>query len=233
MRAHGHGPFNIQPSMQKIPAAHFLIVGSRKFFGVALCAGGLLLAVLSFAGSPARKTSSGAAESKIAYWVLQQTANGKEAEFLVVLADQGDLSNAAALPTKEAKGRYVRDILWNKAEATQAPLRQWLSDRKIEYRSFYIVNALWVRAGLDAAQAIAARPDVLRVEGNPLIHNALPQPLLIDQSTRQPDAADAIEPGITYTHAPDVWALGYTGQGVVVVPFHPRYLPLMALWVQR
>ena len=202
--------------MQKIFASHSLIVDSRKFFGVTLCASGLLLAVLSFAGSPVRKTSAVAAESKIASWVLQQTANGKEAEFLVVLADQGDLSNAAALPTKEAKGRYVRDILWNKAEATQAPLRQWLSDRKIEYRSFYIVNALWVRAGLDAAQAIAARPDVLRVEGNPLIHNALPRPVLIDQSSVQPEATTAIEPGITYTHAPDVWALGYTGQGVVV-----------------
>src|SRR5437870_12579470 len=41
-----------------------------------------------------------AALSKIAPWVLQHTADGKEAEFLVVLSEQADLSRAAALPTK-------------------------------------------------------------------------------------------------------------------------------------
>jgi hypothetical protein len=53
--------------------------------------------------------------SKIAPWVLQHTADGKEAEFLVVLSDQADLSGAEALATKQEKGRYVRDALWNKA----------------------------------------------------------------------------------------------------------------------
>ena len=29
-------------------------------------------------------------------------------------------------------------------------------------------------------------------------------------------APATIEPGITYTHAPEVWALGFTGQDIVV-----------------
>ena len=53
-----------------------------------------------------------AALRKIAPWVTQHTAGGKQAEFMVVLADQADLSEAAALPTKNEKGRYVRDALW-------------------------------------------------------------------------------------------------------------------------
>src|SRR5213594_1392478 len=42
--------------------------------------------------------------SKIAPWVIQYTAGGKEAEFLVVLKEQADLSAAAAL-TKKAGER--------------------------------------------------------------------------------------------------------------------------------
>jgi hypothetical protein len=34
-----------------------------------------------------------------------------------VLADQADLSGAAALPIKNEKGRYVYDALWNKSQA--------------------------------------------------------------------------------------------------------------------
>ncbi len=38
--------------------------------------------------------------NKIAPWVVAQTANGQQAEFFIVLADQADLSEAAALHTK-------------------------------------------------------------------------------------------------------------------------------------
>src|SRR4030095_3893120 len=43
--------------------------------------------------------------SKIAPWVMEHTANGRQAEFFVVLTDQADLSQAAALQTKAEKGR--------------------------------------------------------------------------------------------------------------------------------
>src|SRR5207249_911070 len=62
----------------------------------------------------------------------------------------------------------------------------------------------------------ANRSDVARVEGNPRIHNALPQPGPVVEAPLQPGAPVTIEPGITYTHAPQVWALGFTGQNVVV-----------------
>jgi serine protease AprX len=157
-----------------------------------------------------------APSSKIAPWVLEQTANGKQAEFLVVLANQADLRGAETLTTKDEKGRYVRAVLWDKAQATQGPLLQWLSEHKVEHRSFYVVNLIWVKGNFDLAQAMAARPEVLRVEGNPVIHNNIPAPLPADKITAQPDAPDTVEAGITYTHAPLVWALGDTGQGIVV-----------------
>src|SRR5947208_10140065 len=154
--------------------------------------------------------------NKIAPWVVEHTAYGQQAEFFVVLADRADLSPAANLPTKTEKGRFVYQTLLNKAQTTQAPILQWLRDRNIEHRSFYIVNAILVKGTREIADTLAARPDVARVEGNPLIHNNLPQPGPVEQSPLQPGAPATIEPGITYTHAPDVWALGFRGEGIVI-----------------
>src|SRR6266446_2714345 len=165
--------------------------------------------------SQSRAQDQSAAMSKIAPWVLQHTADGKQAEFLVVLSDQADLSGAEALATKQEKGRYVRDALWDKAQATQGPLLTWLRERNIEHRSYYIVNLIWVRGNLDVALELAARPDVLRVEGNPQVRG-IPDLPPVQVETSQPQSVATIEPGITYTHAPQVWALGFTGQNVVV-----------------
>jgi hypothetical protein len=100
---------------------------------------------------------------KITPWVVEHTANRQQAEFLVVFADQADLSVAAALATKAEKGRYVFDALRNKAQATQQPMLQWFRERGIEHRSFYIVNAVLVKGSREIAEALAARPDVARV----------------------------------------------------------------------
>ena len=108
-----------------------------------------------------------AAPNKIAPWVMEHTANGQKAEFFVVLADQADLSGAANLQTKAEKGRYVYNSLLNKSQTTQGAILQWLRDRAIEHQSFYIVNAILVKGTRQVADALAARPDVARIEGNP------------------------------------------------------------------
>src|SRR5438132_5723499 len=150
---------------------------------------------------------------KIASWVMQHTANGQQAEFFVVLADQADLSGAASLSTKAEKGRYVYQMLLSKSQTTQAPILQWLNESKIEYQSFYIINAILVKGNRQIAEALAAFPGVASIEGNPVIHNNLPQPGPVEESPSRPAT---IEPGINYTHAPQVWALGYTGQNIVI-----------------
>src|SRR6266567_4122145 len=161
-------------------------------------------------------SSPPSAAQKIAPWVVEHTANGQQTEFFVVLADQADLRPAAALHTKAEKGRFVHDALVSKAQTTQGPILQWLRERGIEHSSFYIVNAILVKGNQEVAEALANRSDVARVEGNPRIHNALPQPGPVVEAPLQPGAPVTIEPGITYTHAPQVWALGFTGQNVVV-----------------
>ena len=196
----------------------------RVLFGVLLCFAGVTIVLLALGKASAQpRTPAGqvrlqkdglAVANKIAPWVMEHTANGQAAEFFVVLADQADLSPADNFQTKAEKGRYVYDTLLNKAQTTQAPVLQWLRERSIEHQSFYIVNAILVNGNREVAEALAARPEVARVEGNPLIHNDLPQPGPIEKSPPQVPAT--IEPGINYTHAPQVWALGFTGQNIVI-----------------
>ena len=154
--------------------------------------------------------------NKIAPWVVAQTANGQQAEFFAVLADQAGLSAAAALRTKNEKGRFVRDALWNKSQTTQRAILRWLREHGVEHRSFYIVNAILVKGTREIAETLARRPDVARIEGNLHIPNVLPQPVSPVESPSQPKTPQTIEPGINYTHAPDVWALGFRGQGITV-----------------
>ena len=154
--------------------------------------------------------------NKITPWVLEHTAYGQQAEFFVVLAERADLSPAANLPTKAEKGRFVYQTLREKAQRTQGPIVEWLRERNIEYQSFYIVNAILVKGTRAVAAALAARLDVARVEGNPRIQNDLPQPEAVEEAPPQSGRPATIEPGIQYTHAPDVWNLGFTGEGIVV-----------------
>src|SRR5437879_5852908 len=172
--------------------------------------------VSSRASSQGSSPKQAATATKIAPWVVEHTANGLQAEFFVVLADQADLGGAAALATKSQKGAYVYNALWSKSQTTQGPILQWLHEQGLKYQSFYIVNAILVNGSREVAETLAARQDVARVEGNPHIQNPLPRPVPANGASSHPDAPATIEPGVVYTHAPDVWALGFNGQNIVV-----------------
>ena len=184
------------------------------FFAAAVAAALGAVASSGAVSQPAASNQT-AALRKIAPWVIQHTAGGKQAEFMVVLADQANLSGASLLATKAEKGRFVRDALWNKKQATQGPILNWLRERHLEYRSFYVVNAFWVKGHYEDALALASRSDVERVEGNPTVRG-VPENVKAIPAPSQPSSTDTIEPGISYTHAPDVWAEGFLGQGIVV-----------------
>jgi subtilisin family serine protease len=157
------------------------------------------------------------ATGKISPWTLARTADGAVAEFLVVMGERADLSAAGALPTKAAKGRFVYETLYGQAERSQAGVRALLDARSADYRSFYVVNALWVRGDRALADALAARPDVARVIGNPSVRVVQPEiegP--IEESSGRTDATLVLEEGVAFVRAPEVWAAGTTGQGVVV-----------------
>lgn len=168
-----------------------------------------LLAGAASPAAPARAASPW--QSKVDPWVLEAASQGS-AEFLVFLAEQADLSAAAHLPTKRAKGQAVYEALTAVAAATQGPVIRALRQAGVEYRPFWVANMIWVRGDLALVQRLAERADVAHVYANPAVRVPLPTP---DQAMASV-APDAIEWNITKVHAPDVWAAGYTGQGAVV-----------------
>ena len=153
---------------------------------------------------------------KLSPWVLQQTGAGEETEFLVMLQDQADLSEADSLETKEEKGRYVFETLLARASETQAPLLGWLGERGIRHRAFYIVNAILVKGSREIAIELAARDDVARIEGNPQLQGIQPIGVDNDIAANLVESQEIIEPGVNYIRAPEVWALGFSGQGIVI-----------------
>jgi serine protease AprX len=132
-------------------------------------------------------------------------------EFLVILSEQADLSGATALKTKEAKSRYVFERLTKVAQRTQAPLLKTLQEQKLEFRSFWVANMICVRGDLSAIQSLAQRTDTARIVANAAVRTPI-----VPSASVSPKLVATVEWNISQVHAPDVWALGHTGQGVVV-----------------
>ena len=170
----------------------------------------LALALLALA-PPVEATGT----AKIDPWVLDQLVlqPSGESEFLIVLAEQADLSGAAALRTKLAKGSYVVEQLRQTAARTQAPLLDELARAGVVHRPFWIANFVWAKGDAAVLGSIAARPDVARIAANPRVADAGP---FVGDAPESSFAPAAVEWNITHVNAPQVWALGYTGQGAVV-----------------
>lgn len=184
----------------------------------ALIAGGLIVTANSTGKGSARLAPQERAQAqrKLSRWVLEKTADGAAAEFIVLMAEQADLSAADNLATKEAKSQYVFETLRAHAERTQGSLIGWLKERKAGYQSFYIINAVLVRGDRELALELAARADVASLEGNPQLRGVQPIQAPETQIENLTLAPDAVEPGVINIHAPEVWAAGFTGQGIVI-----------------
>ncbi len=149
--------------------------------------------------------------ARIDPWVLETTSRG-DTEFLVLLHEQADLRGTASLPTRFEKGAFVLDALRSTAERAQAPLLALLAARGAEYRPFWVADMIWVRGDRGLVDELAAREDVVHIFANPTV--ALGSPA--GRRPSGPASPDGIEWNITKVHAPDAWALGATGQGIVV-----------------
>lgn len=167
--------------------------------------------VVAWAAAAARAAEAWMAKTDAS--LLADTADGATAEFLVVLAEQADVSRAERLADKTARGRYVYLSMTAVAERAQAPLRQLLEARGATYRAYWVANMLWVRGDRALLAELAGRDDVRHVYANTWQRADLPAPLPDPDPPRQPHL---IEWNIEIVNAPDVWAAGFTGQGAVI-----------------
>ena len=118
-------------------------------FGVVFCL------IVGITGQAVPAADSSDWQEKVDISILSASAE-VETEFLVFLREQADLSGAAALERKSAKGTFVYEALTSIAETTQKPIRASLDARGVRYQSFWIANMLWVRGDLQIIQEIRA-----------------------------------------------------------------------------
>lgn len=172
----------------------------------------LFLSVLAVAVLLPRQAKAATWQDKVDPWVLETGQLQDETEFLVYLTEQADVSAAANLTTKEAKGHYVYETLTATANRTQGPLLTTLRNAGVEHQAYWVANMIWVRGDLALVQQLALRNDVGHIYANPTVQF---QPPVVEES-HLIEAAMAVEWNIAQVNADDVWAEGYTGQGIVI-----------------
>jgi subtilisin family serine protease len=143
--------------------------------------------------------------------VVDQLRTQGRADIFVKMASDASLDGVESLGTRAARSQAVYDTLSAHAAQTQAGVRSYLDQHSVGYQVFWINNSLLVRgASRDLVNALAARPDVAYIRGNHTLH------LDVVAAARAADGVDAVEWGVMKVRAPDVWAAGNTGVGVVV-----------------
>ena len=154
-----------------------------------------------------------AAADKLSPAVRLAAATGRPVEVLIEVAGDADLERTPPAGSHAQKVASAGQRLREVAARTQAGLIDELKARGIEHRSYWVANIVWARVTLDELERIASRDEVLCIDGNPMVREQLPLP---EFNGQPPEAPNAIEWGVARVRAPDVWALGYTGQGVVI-----------------
>lgn len=134
--------------------------------------------------------------------------------FLIILEEQADLSAAQSIPDREARSQYVYETLVETAERTQSPLRAELDEMGVPYRPYYVINMIRVDGTRWLMRRFEGRAGVAQVILNPNVReypNRIPLPYGEGDTTPA-----GVQPNLAAIHADDAWALGVTGEGIVV-----------------
>ena len=143
---------------------------------------------------------------------------------LVMMRDQADIASLdATLSTARAvrqirHERVVRE-LQAAADLTQPDFLDGIAAVKsggaiAAVRPLWIVNAVGLEATPQAIRALAARPNTATIY--PAYPLELIAPTRVGSPTPKASAAETVEPGITVTGAPDLWAIGIDGTGALI-----------------
>jgi subtilisin family serine protease len=172
--------------------------------------------------------------NKVAPEVLASIDKQAPVDVLVLMREQADVSGAKTIRGKLAKNRFVFQKLQETAQKTQATVIKTAKTHDADINSLFVVNAVSInRASPDLLIQLASLPEVQYISFDPWVHFALPEAT----ETAATGMRDGIEWGVDRVQAPQVWALGYSGQGIVVGGAdtgyewaHPALLPHYRGW---
>lgn len=152
---------------------------------------------------------------KVDAQTLAALAHSDRVEVVIGLEDQADLRQADAIQDASARGWYVFQTLRDTADRSQTDLLSWLSQRGQVMQRFWAINAVVASVDRPTLEQLAARPDVRYIEANAAQRWIEPDSLA-DRTLTPTYLAAAVEWGVQAVNAPQVWALGSYGQGIVI-----------------
>lgn len=151
-------------------------------------------------------------DDKIAETVLRKGLAGQDQPFLIVLREQTDLSPVRRIQGKQAKGTKAFALLRETAESTQGPVHAVLRASGAPVTPFHLVNMVGSFGDLELIRRVAALPEVAYI--------AADTPVRVSDYREEPEenlrGFDQVTWGLSMIGADSVWAMGYSGQGVVI-----------------
>lgn len=145
---------------------------------------------------------------------LQQALDTRsQVSALVILKEQARIHKQAVGTPKALRATRTANALKAAAKKNQGPLLRWLEDQQIDHQAFYIVNAIRVDAAPATIKTIAQRAEVAQIILNDPFRVSQPIEAQVENEIQ---FRDGIEWGVQQIGADQVWALGFTGQGVIV-----------------
>ena len=154
--------------------------------------------------------------------IMNAAAPNQPISVLVFLEDRVDVDALKNQLDNQSAARTVRHetVVTNlhaKSKATQGNMVTYLEGLKTsglidDFHAFWIINGFEVAVTKGEIERLAARSDVAMVYYNYEIETIAP----VDMTAGGPDISLAIENGVNAVRAPEVWAMGITGAGVLV-----------------
>jgi len=184
--------------------------------------------------------SNNFAQVEVSTRLMNALQSAKENDYirgLVYLRDQVDLLALDqrlyhSKATLEQRAYTVITELQRKAAETQTNLINYLQSKEssgdvFQFKSFWIANMLMIEAKPSVYQELMMRMDIAEMDLDALLE--LERPVEVGESD-EGNSSETVEIGLRVIKAPQLWAMGITGQGRLlmnidtgVYPNHPAY----------
>lgn len=168
------------------------------------------------------------ASKKLMPEVLEDLEKEELIEVLVYMEDQVDTKKVAEATrkavsmsmtphnTKLAVRRGVVEALRDKSEISQRNILKYLEQEQekgnvVEYKSYYIVNMVYVKATKEVVENISLMPEVEKIYKNRVHKMDFPE-----KGKEIEPSAEGLEWNVERVRANEVWELGFDGTGAVV-----------------
>ncbi len=152
---------------------------------------------------------------KIAPEIRAAMNRGESADVLLIFKEKADLHGAQSLNTKSEKAHYVFSRLQETAARSQQNALRLLNEQGVSVNTLFLVNAMSVeKAPASLLRQLANLPEIKAISADPWVK--FKGPVETSNNSNHSSDRSGVEWGVAKIYAPEVWAMGFTGQGITV-----------------